>query len=94
MHPNQSVYPINDRNFSEYLKLIGKINNSGPAFTVHVGDIGRSEGTNGEVCSDDYLGKIKASFDSFTAPLIYTPGDNEWLNCSDKQDREWTQKRT
>jgi hypothetical protein len=46
-------------------------------FVVHVGDI-----KNGStVCSDEYFDQIRADFDQFTHPLVYTPGDNEWTDC-------------
>jgi hypothetical protein len=44
---------------------------------VHVGDI-KSGST---VCSDEWFATIRASFDSFADPLVYTPGDNEWTDC-------------
>jgi hypothetical protein len=46
-------------------------------FVIHVGDI-----KNGStVCSDEYFAQIRADFDAFTHPLVYTPGDNEWTDC-------------
>ncbi|WP_077490048.1 hypothetical protein [Sinomonas mesophila] len=46
-------------------------------FAVHVGDIknGSSE------CTDAYFARIRADFDAFAMPLVYTPGDNEWTDC-------------
>jgi hypothetical protein len=41
----------------------------------HLGDIGSG------VCSNAYYQKIKASFDKFVDPVVYTPGDNEWADC-------------
>lgn len=46
-------------------------------FVVHVGDIKNGS----SVCSDDYFKQIRADFDAFTHPLVYTPGDNEWTDC-------------
>lgn len=57
--------------------IITEINAVKPAFTVHIGDI-KSGST---PCSDDYFLKIKGYFDQFEAPLLYTPGDNEWTDC-------------
>ena len=46
-------------------------------FAVHVGDI-----KNGSTeCSDAYFAAIRADFDAFAMPLVYTPGDNEWTDC-------------
>ncbi|WP_255769076.1 hypothetical protein [Pseudarthrobacter sulfonivorans] len=46
-------------------------------FVAHVGDI-----KNGStVCSDEYFSYIRTQFDTFAHPLVYTPGDNEWVDC-------------
>lgn len=44
---------------------------------THVGDI--SEPVN---CTTTYYKMIKARFNLFADPLVYTPGDNEWTDCS------------
>jgi hypothetical protein len=46
-------------------------------FVVHVGDIKNGS----SVCSDEYFAQIRADFDAFRHPLVYTPGDNEWSDC-------------
>jgi len=46
------------------------------AFSIHVGDFKGSG-----ACSDELFRKRLAEFNSFAAPLIYTPGDNEWTDC-------------
>jgi hypothetical protein len=51
---------------------------------VHLGDI--RQGKNGETeplggCADAQLLDVRAQFDRFQKPLIYTPGDNEWTDC-------------
>ncbi|MEO7753975.1 MAG: metallophosphoesterase [Terracoccus sp.] len=51
-------------------------------FVVHVGDI--KDRT--VPCSDTYNRSIKAQFNRFRAPLVYTPGDNEWSDCPDGGD--------
>ena len=48
-----------------------------PAFIVHVGDI--KSGT--QRCDDALYLDRRAIFDAVDAPLIYTPGDNEWTDC-------------
>jgi hypothetical protein len=48
------------------------------AFETHDGDIAEE----GEACSDSRLQYVKGVFDGFTAPFVYTPGDNEWTDCS------------
>jgi hypothetical protein len=32
-------------------------------------------------CTDQYFAMIKSEFDTFSDPLVYTPGDNEWTDC-------------
>jgi hypothetical protein len=44
---------------------------------AHLGDI-KSGSTR---CSDEYFASIRAQFDRFADPLVYTPGDNEWTDC-------------
>lgn len=44
---------------------------------MHLGDI-----KNGSTeCSTSYFEQIRADFDQFRDPLVYTPGDNEWTDC-------------
>jgi hypothetical protein len=49
----------------------------GLKFVAHVGDIKNGS----SVCSDEYFSYIRSQFDTFTHPLVYTPGDNEWVDC-------------
>jgi len=53
--------------------------NSDPSVSVvvHLGDI-KSGSTR---CDTSYFGTIRANFDNFHKPLVYTPGDNEWTDC-------------
>jgi hypothetical protein len=61
----------------EFAALIDKLNGQPLAFTLHVGDI-KSGST---VCSDETFLNVRALFEQFDRPLIYTPGDNEWTDC-------------
>lgn len=63
--------------YDRFERLIGEINRRAPAFTVHIGDI-KSGSTR---CSDDMFEKVAEYFGRFEAPLVYTPGDNEWTDC-------------
>jgi hypothetical protein len=59
-----------------YEKLIAAINAAEPAFSIHVGDTkGRGD------CGRPVQEKQKAYFDTFEAPVFYTPGNNEWAEC-------------
>lgn len=44
---------------------------------IHLGDI-KSGST---PCSDEWYDFIATGFATFTDPLVYTPGDNEWTDC-------------
>lgn len=67
---DQVTYPL-------YAALIGEINRRNPEFVIHVGDIKSGS----SLCTD---GKFQEQLDfmmTFEAPVIYTPGDNEWTDC-------------
>jgi hypothetical protein len=64
--------------YSRFEALIKQVNHEKPAFTVHVGDF-KSGST---PCSDEYFIKMYGYFETFSGPLIYTPGDNEWTDCN------------
>jgi len=68
--------PYNDAEEREFPLLIDRINAENVDFTIHVGDF-----KGGGDCSDALYAKRRAQFDSFTTPLVYTPGDNEWTDC-------------
>lgn len=56
---------------------VDTINASKSDFTVHLGDIKSGS----QQCTTSYYETIRSQFDRFTAPLVYTPGDNEWTDC-------------
>ena len=58
-------------------RLIVEINRHKPAFSIHVGDIKSGSSP----CSDDAMQRVFQQFQTFSQPLIYTPGDNEWTDC-------------
>lgn len=47
------------------------------AFVLHVGDIKGG----GEPCSNTLLAARHQQIQTFLAPVVYTPGDNEWTDC-------------
>jgi hypothetical protein len=51
----------------------------GLAFVAHVGDLA---GFN--ACPDEFYQRRLAQFQSLAHPLVYTPGDNEWVDCHEK----------
>jgi hypothetical protein len=44
---------------------------------IHVGDIHSGK----QFCTQSYNADIASLWQSFTKPLVYTPGDNEWSDC-------------
>jgi Calcineurin-like phosphoesterase len=74
----EEVYP-------QYEKLISTINDSKPDLVIHVGDT-KSGST---PCSDKMLDEQLAYLNTFNAPLLYSPGDNEWTDCHRKAAGEF-----
>lgn len=60
-----------------YRALIERINRTQTAFSVHVGDFKSGS----SACSDEEFRRQLQHFALFEAPLVYTPGDNEWTDC-------------
>lgn len=51
-------------------------------FVAHVGDLGSPRAGS---CSNALWARRKSQFEASAHPLIYTPGDNDWTDCHDKQ---------
>ena len=70
--------PYGEAEIAKFPARIQDINaDSALKFVTHVGDI-----KNGStVCSDEYFESIRSQFDTFEHPLVFTPGDNEWVDC-------------
>lgn len=63
--------------YPAYRALIQTINASKPAFSIHVGDIwGVNE------CSETEYERSRDFFSEYDHPVVYTPGDNEWIDCA------------
>lgn len=60
-----------------YEALIEVINARDPALVIHVGDLK----TVAAPCTDDALREQAALLDRFAAPVLFTPGDNDWTDC-------------
>jgi hypothetical protein len=79
---------IGDTGYSEgsiarFLNVRDSMNAAGVDFAVHIGDIKSGS----DPCSDSVYTTNRDRFDGFNHPLVYTPGDNEWRDCSGKLDR-------
>ena len=66
-----------------YRSLIDRINGLGLPFAIHVGDF--KDGT--AACSDDEYLLQWRHFQRFAGALVYTPGDNDWLDCHRRGDQ-------
>ena len=75
---DSGYYGESERNF---LRIREDANAAGLAFVVHDGDIWLG----GTYCDDDRLRRIRDQLNGFRT-LIYTPGDNEWLDCRPQSD--------
>ena len=60
-----------------YRHLIDLVNQTGLPFTLHVGDF--KDGT--ASCDDAEFALQLGHFMRFSQALVYTPGDNDWLDC-------------
>jgi hypothetical protein len=70
--------PTDTAEFAKYPSYIAAINNDKDvSMVLHTGDIHGGS----EYCTQDYNQSIYKLFMSFVTPLIYTIGDNEWLDC-------------
>ena len=59
-----------------YDALIQRINQAKPAFSIHVGDTWGAM-----ACTADSHRYALGQFAKFDHPVVYTPGDNEWVDC-------------
>jgi hypothetical protein len=62
---------------ARYQRLIADMNTHDLAFGVHVGDI-KAGNTR---CDDVVYSRNLELFNTFRAPILFTPGDNEWTDC-------------
>jgi hypothetical protein len=65
-------YPWEDLQFQLVLK---SLNANDLSWIIHVGDIFWRP------CTDDHYRKNVDRFNALRHPVIYTPGDNEWVDC-------------
>ena len=63
--------------FVRFERLIKVINSKKNAFSIFVGDTKSGD----TPCSNEHVHKMTGYFNSFTSPLIYSIGDNEWTDC-------------
>jgi hypothetical protein len=65
--------------------LIADMNTQRLAFTVHDGDLKAGNGISGSTtpttCEDALYTQWLGFFNSLRAPAMFTPGDNDWVDC-------------
>jgi hypothetical protein len=59
--------------------MVAQMNSQSLAFVVHDGDFKDPK----SACTDAKFDTARTAFNKSTAPFVYTPGDNEWMNCAD-----------
>ncbi len=69
--------PYGEKQIAAFPGWVTQMNAAAPKFAFHVGDIK----TGSSPCTNAYFSMIKAQFDRFGMPFIFTPGDNEWTDC-------------
>ncbi|MBK1703955.1 metallophosphoesterase family protein [Halochromatium glycolicum] len=69
--------PYADAEYEPFARLLEQAGARSPSFIVHVGDIKGG----GQPCSEARNRRIATLFKEQTAPVLYTPGDNEWTDC-------------
>jgi hypothetical protein len=70
--------PYGATQIANFPKVVQQINADPKVKLVsHLGDI--KDGSS--KCTDEYFAQVKAQFDQFADPLVYTVGDNEWTDC-------------
>jgi hypothetical protein len=68
---------------TKFLHVRDAMNAASLEFVGHIGDIKSGS----DPCPDSVYSTNLDRFNGFTHPLVYTPGDNEWRDCSNKVDR-------
>ena len=69
--------PYKSREEPHFERMMERIDREDVAFVIHVGDIGAGRGT----CTDGGYERRARQFDRSRHPMVYTPGDNEWVDC-------------
>ena len=64
---------------TKYNQMINDLNEREFPVAFHVGDIGPGKSS---TCTDAVVDTETARFDTIEKALVYTPGDNEWSDCS------------
>jgi len=69
--------PYSDVQAAAIPALLADMNSQNLAFTINDGDLKSGS----SVCTDLVYSQALAWFNSLRAPAIFTPGDNDWVDC-------------
>jgi hypothetical protein len=69
--------PYKQREEPHFERMLERIDREDVSFVIHVGDIGAGRAT----CTDAGYDNRFRQFERTRHPMIYTPGDNEWVDC-------------
>ncbi len=70
--------PYNADQVSAFPGLVAAVNaDPSVAAVLHLGDVKNGASR----CSRAYFAQVKAQFETFADPVVYTPGDNDWTDC-------------
>lgn len=75
--------PYSERETGAYLEMLRHIDAEPVAFAIHIGDF---KGGSNAPCTDEIFLRRKREFDALAHPLVFTPGDNEWVDCRRKSN--------
>ena len=81
-HPDAFAFAVmgdtqyNAAEEASFAAMMARVDREDLAFVVHVGDF-----ASGDDCSDELYRRRRAEYDASAHPFIYTPGDNEWIDC-------------
>lgn len=70
--------PYNPLEERALVRVLDDIAEHAPDFAIHVGDLK----SGWEPCSDELLERRRALLAGSRVPLVFVPGDNEWLDCA------------
>lgn len=69
--------PYRSEGLAKLPSVIDSINAADVEWVLHIGDIK----SGGALCADTLLSARYESFQAFTIPFVFVPGDNEWTDC-------------
>jgi hypothetical protein len=73
----------NSSSVAKFLKVRAAMNATTLDFSAHIGDFKYGP----DPCPDSVYTTNLDRFNGFDHPLVYTPGDNDWKDCSNKVER-------